>query len=117
MKKTLIFFLFTFLFLQLSLPVKAQEQGTYIGEGYTTEGIHYTIYEIETAETSSRAIGDKLDVVRQFIFEGIVIPPKNQQHVERIGTITYVGTITLYAFSFEDGNTIATYEGTLNAVN
>lgn len=64
MKKTLIFFLCTFLFLQLSLPVRAQEQRTYIGDGYTAEGIHYTIYEIETEETMSRAIGDKLDVVR-----------------------------------------------------
>lgn len=117
MKKTLFIFLCTFLLLQHSLPVKAQEQSTYIGEGYTVDGIHYTIYEIETKEASSRAIGDKLDVVRQFIFEGIAIPPKTMQHVERIGTITYVGTITLYAFSFEDGNTIATYEGTLNAVN
>lgn len=117
MKKAFFVLLCTFLFLQLSLPVKAQEQYAYIDESYTTEGIHYTIYEIETGSTAQRAVGDTMDVIRQFIFEGILQPPSTKIYSERIGTITYTGTLKLYAFSFENGNTIATYKGTLTAIN
>lgn len=117
MKKTLFFLLCTFLFLHFSLPVKAQVHDTYIGDGYTTEGIHYTIYNLETESSTQRAVGDTIDVTRQFVFEGTIQPALTRTYTEKIGTVTYTGTLKLSYFYPENGYTYATYKGTLTAIN
>ena len=64
MKKILILLLCTFTFMYMPLPAQAQSQHDYINEGYTTDGMYYTVYEIETLNTT-RAVGDTVEVMVQ----------------------------------------------------
>lgn len=116
MKRTFIFFLCTFLFMHVTLPVNAQNQYNYIAEGYTNDGVHYTVYEIETNYTT-KAVGDTLEVTRQYIFAGIIQPPATRLHNETNEGITYTGTLKLAYCTYKNNNTYATYRGTLTAIN
>jgi len=116
MKKILILLLCTFTFMYMPLPAQAQSQHDYINEGYTTDGMYYTVYEIETLNTT-RAVGDTVEVTRQFVYGGIYQPPLTQVYTEKVGAITYTGTLKLAYFYHENGHTYGVYRGTLTAIN
>lgn len=99
----------------LSLPVHATEHVS-VSDGYTSDGIYYTVYDVETTTIDSRAIGDTINVVREFHYSGIITPPSQVTWTEVNKSITYTGTLKLYNFSFINGNTVAYYKGTLTAI-
>ncbi|MBR4085363.1 MAG: hypothetical protein IKK33_13905 [Lachnospiraceae bacterium] len=109
---TLFIFLLSTL---LSFPVHASEN-TMISDGYTSNGIYYTVYELETDTISSRAVGDTIEVLREFHYSGIIAPPSPVTWTEIHNGITYTGSLKLYNFYIKDGNTIAAYKGTLTAI-
>ncbi len=116
MKK--IFILFTCIFIFLLTPLSANASSP-ISTGYTTEGVSYSVYELETSfsDTTIFAVGQTIDVIREFRFAEIVMPPSTRIYTEVYKGVTYTGTLTLSNFYFENGNTIATYTGTLTAIN
>lgn len=116
MKKILIFIFCITLSWSLCIPVNAQENKT-VYSGYTSDGIYYTVHDIETQAAMTRTKGDTLYVVREFEYDGIVKPSTTIEWSEQNKGITYTGTLNLITFSFSGGNTIATYEGTLTAIN
>ena len=77
MKKIYITFLCTLVFYLCSFTSNAQESSSYIGEGYTPDGIHYIIYEIETTQSLQRT-NTTIDVVRELQFQGIIQPPSTK---------------------------------------
>ena len=105
--------------LVLSTPIYAGAQGINrnVGDGYTSDGVYYTVYELQTVVDEERAVGDKITVIREFQFSGIIQPPTEKKYTEYINGICYTGVLKLYAFTYENGNTIAAYKGTLTAVN
>lgn len=106
------------LFFFFPLTAKAEAQDNKISDGYTSEGIYYEIYEIDTdyCESNSRAIGDSIIVTREFLYYGIVSPPTQKYYYETISSSTYAGTLSLSSFYFKNGNTYATYTGTLTII-
>ena len=115
MKKIVIIISGFLLFTLLSLPVHAAE-GAQISEGYTSDGVHYTVYTIDPSPNTTLAIGDTLNVQREFHYAGIITPPSQVTWTEIHNGITYTGTLKLYNFSFKNGNTIACYKGTIIAI-
>lgn len=115
MKKLLSFLSALILCLVLSLSAQAAENTT-IATGYTSDNIYYTVYDIETTEIIHRAVGDTIDVVREFHYSGIITPPSQKIWSEVHNSITYTGTLKLYNFTYKNGNTIAYYKGTLTAI-
>lgn len=105
------FLLFTF----LSLPVQAAENRM-ISDGYTPDGIYYTVYELEPESNSTFAIGDTIYVYREFHYTGIITPPSPVTWTEIHNGITYTGSLKLYNVTFKDNKTIACYKGTLVAI-
>lgn len=109
--------IFTFLFcitlsLSVYIPVHAQEN-TIIYSGYTTEDIYYSVREIETQSSMTRATNNTLYVVREFTYAGIIDPLDELEWEEQNKGITYTGTLKLRNYSYSGGNTVATYTGTL----
>lgn len=117
MKKISAFLLCNILLLSISLTSYAQEQYTIINNGYTSNGIYYTVYELDTLLNSERVVGDKITVTREFQFSGIIQPSSEQNYTEYVNGVCYTGILTLYAFTYENGNTLAVYKGTLTAIN
>lgn len=117
MKKISIPLLCIFLTLLFSIQVQAMESKVSIYEGYTSEGIYYEVYDIETNVAQERAAGDTIDVIREIRFNGIVTPPSTQTWQESISGTYYTGTLKLYRCSYENNTTIAYYRGTLTAIN
>lgn len=117
MKKISIPLLSIFLTLLFSIPVRAMEPKAPIYEGYTSEGIYYEVYDIETNVAQERAAGDTIDVIREFRFEGIIIPPSTRNWSEQVNGTSYSGTLKLYRCSYDNNTTIAYYQGTLTAIN
>lgn len=117
MKKISIPLLSIILTLLFSIQVQAMEPKSPIYEGFTSEGIYYEVYNIETNVTQERAAGDTIDVIREFRFEGIIVPPSTQNWAEQINGTSYSGTLKLYRCSYDNNNTIAYYRGTLTAIN
>ncbi len=117
MKKIYISLLSIFGALLLSFPVHAAEHDAVIDEGYTSNGIHYVVYDIETHMNQERSKGNTVDVIREFQFSGIIVPPSTQVCTEKINGTTYSGTLKLYNCSYENNTTIAYYRGTLTAIN
>lgn len=70
----------TILCLFCSLPVNAQELNRKIGEGYTAEGIHYTVYEAETTQNHTRSVEPSIYVSRYFVFDSTYFPPQKIKH-------------------------------------
>ena len=116
MKKILITLFSILLSCSLCLTVSAEEK-TIISNGHTAEGIYYTVYDIETIQNTQRIKGSTIDVVREIFYNGTIVPDKEISWRETQYGITYAGVLYLLTFTFSDGNTIATYEGTLTAIN
>ena len=116
MKRILILSLCLLIFLFSPLTVNAAPQ---VNTGYTSEGIHYTVYELETtfSDTTVFTAGQTMEVVREFQFATILIPPSTKSYSEFYNGVTYTGTLTLSNFKYKNGYTIAIYTGTLTAVN
>lgn len=117
MKKIYISLLSIFCALLLSFPVHAAEPDAVIDEGYTSNGIHYVVYDIETHMNQERVIGNTVDVIREVHFSGIIVPSSTQLWFENINGTDYSGTLKLYNCSYENNTTIAYYRGTLTAIN
>ena len=116
MKKNLILSLCLFLFLFSPLSVNANPP---INTGYTSEGISYNVYELKTtfSDTIVLTAGQTIEVIREFQFATMLVPPSKKVYTELYKGVTYTGTLTLSNFYYENGNTIAIYIGTLTAVN
>lgn len=117
MKKISIPLLSIFVALLLSFPVHAEEPDSIIYEDYTSDGIYYVVCDIETDINQERTVGDTVDVIREFRFNGTVVPPSTQLWFEKINGTDYSGTLKLYNCSYENNTTIAYYRGTLTAIN
>lgn len=93
----------------------------YLTEGYTSEGIHYTIYDVQPSVASTticlQRAATQLQVTRQIHFDGDIIPPKTWYFAERINGYIYAGTLSLNSIQIIYGKTIATYKGYLTLVN
>ncbi len=103
----------TILCLFCSLPVNAQELNRKIGEGYTAEGIHYTVYEAETTQTHTRSVEPSIYVSRYFVFDSTYFPPQKIKHQEIIYGFYYVGTLTRFSVNSDGNQVTANYRGTL----
>ena len=120
-----VFILFCFLLCFLSAPLNANARVTnvnkYLTEGYTSEGIHYTIYDVQPSIGSTtmniQRAATQLFVVRQIHFDGYICPKSSWFFAEQINGHIYTGTLTLTAYKLKSNNTIATYEGYFNLVN
>lgn len=113
MHKFLFITLCTMFCLFFSLPVNAQEISRKIGDGYTADGIHYSIYEAESSPTLTCSIDTSIDVSRDFVYDEYTVPPRQVEHHERINGSLYVGTLRLYSFKTVNNKYIANYRGTL----
>ncbi|MBQ9140876.1 MAG: hypothetical protein IJX63_03680 [Lachnospiraceae bacterium] len=92
--KTKIFpLLFSLFFILNTFSVNAQVSNHYITDGYTPEGVYYMVYEEETNNAQSRAIGDTIEVTRKFYYTAVIKPPATRTYTEKINGITYTGTI------------------------
>lgn len=103
--------------LMQAFPTNAQESRISINDGYTNNGIYYSVYEIETSTASLFSVGDTITITREFQFDGIIKPSSTMSYSETINNVTYKGTLQLVSFSFEGDHTIALYKGTLTAIN
>ena len=105
------------------ITTHAKEIGVnqYLTEGYTAEGIHYTIYDVPTSASptvmSLQRAATQMYVVREIRFDGNVQPPKTWYFAERIGEHIYAGTLSLSSDQVIYNKTIATYKGYLSLVN
>lgn len=117
MKKLIVTMLCAAVLLSTPIYAGAQEIKRSVGEGYTSAGVYYTVYELQTVAEEERAVGDKITAIREFQFSGIIQPPAEKNYTEYIDGICYSGVLKLYAFTYENGNTMAVYKGTLTAVN
>ena len=93
----------------------------YLTEGYTTEGIHYTIYDVQPSVSSTNMILQRTSTQKYFVreihFDGNIQPPKTWYFAERIGEHIYAGTLSLSSDQVIYNKTIATYKGYLSLVN
>lgn len=96
-----------------SLPVNAQELNRKIGDGYTTDGIHYTVYEAETTQIHTRSVDSSVYVSRYFVFDSTHFPPQKMQYIEKINGFYYIGTLTRFSVISDDNQVIGNYRGTL----
>ncbi len=110
MKKKYIPLLCTLLLSLFFLSACAREQNT---KAYTSNGIYYATADIKTTASTEYAQDTAIDVVREFQFQ--IQPPTIYLYTEKINGITYTGTLKLIGFTFENGNTTASYKGTLTA--
>ena len=125
MKKN-VFILFSFLLclcMYTPVTVHAREISVnkYLTEGYTTEGIHYTIYDVPMSATpttmSLQRAATQLYVVRQIHFDGYIRPQNSWFFAEQINGHIYTGTLSLTDYKLISNKTIATYKGYLSLVN
>lgn len=103
--------------IMIPMTANAQSINNKLCDGITSDGVTYSVYEIETSHPNVLASKDTIYVVREFQFSGILVPPNQYFWHETVGNVNYSGTLSLINFMFEGGNTIATYEGTLTAHN
>lgn len=95
----------------IPLTVYAQDDGSLLMSGYTTDGI---FYEVFGEELTLNARGN-ISVDRQIVYNGKVTPPATLVWVEEISGVTYSGTLKLkfYTYSVEENKTTACYTGVL----
>lgn len=124
--KKISFTIFCFLLcfcMYAPITTHAKELGVnrYLTEGYTTEGIHYTIYDIPSSANLTtmnlQRSATQMYVVREIRFDGNIQPPHTWYIAERIGECIYAGTLYLKGDQVIYGKTIATYKGYLYLVN
>lgn len=106
MKRIALFFI---IILFMHFPITANAQSI----NHSSLDTPYRPIEINTSV--DRVIGDQITITREFIFSGIISPPSTLAHAEIYNGAIYSGTITLYRFYTDNGNTIAIYKGTLIA--
>lgn len=120
-----VFILICFLLCFLSPPLNADASVTnvnkYLTDGCTSEGIHYTIYDVQPSTGSTtmnlQRAATQLYVVRQIHFDGYIRPQNSWFFAEQINGHIYTGTLTLTSYKLTSNKTIATYEGYFNLVN
>ena len=123
--KKIGFIIFCFLLCSfMSAPLNAYAKETvgsrYLTEGYTSEGIHYTIYEVPTSASPTmrlQGVATQQYVVRQIHFDGCITPSETWFFAEQINEHIYTGTLLLDNYQVIANTTIATYKGYLNLVN
>ncbi len=102
------------------------QQLSYITEGYTEDGIHYTIYEVITPDEDDNIISPCIVVSKnktyKIIYEGYITPPDTFYYsmYEEDYHTTMSGTLYLKAYHHDiwpsiTGSTHATYEGIIVA--
>ena len=104
------------LFLSLPQVAQASQMRHILYEGYTDEGIHYTVYAKEFSQdrsTQTFATNYYQYVERQIYFDGIVTPPQTMYFDEYIHGYRYAGNLTLYSISCQNNRTLAEYHGKL----
>ena len=116
MRKFMLITLCTILCLTFSLPVNAQEARRPVGEGYTPEGIHYTVYPADTTKGLTFSVAASIYVSRDFDFDSNIFPPREIIYTEKINGISYTGTLTRFSVSIIGGQVIGNYRGTLYQV-
>ncbi len=98
--------------------VKIQEELQFLESGYTPDGVYYESYQVLipdrecSLQTVARAAAS-IDAVRRVSYAGIVTPPKNVYATGVYNGITYGGYIPLFKVTYENGNTVAVYQGKL----
>lgn len=85
------------------------EDGEFISDGYTEEGVYYEVYGTKAI---TRAL-EGIFVTRTVIFEGVVQPESTMYWKEYINGDAYSGTLSLVKYNCAEGHTMAIYEGTL----
>lgn len=117
MRKLMLITLFTILYLAFSLPVNAQEARHPVGDGYTPEGVHYTVYAVQATESLTPSAATSIYVVRDFIFDTVTVPPQKMEYHEIINGISYVGTLTRSSIIINGTHVTASYRGTLYRIS
>ncbi len=117
MKKSILILPIILLFFSVSFPIEAQISNNYIQHSVTSDGINYVVYEVDTTIPENQVQANTITVVREFHYTGIVQPPAEQIYKENINGTIYGGTLILYSVLHENNLTIATYQGTLVAIN
>ncbi len=114
MKKICIITLSFCLILFFPLSVHASEQPPHLStNGYTKENVHY---EVQGA-FYIRLAANSIFVSREVTYNGKVIPSRQIDWQEKVGDVSYSGTLTLKksTYSVATQKTIASYEGILTA--
>ena len=98
----------------ITSSVEAQENLQKVGEGYTTDGVYYEVFAVDDEDISLCATS--ISVTRQMKYNGIVTPSAQISWEEEINGVNYTGVLKLSSYAQSSGQTIATYKGTLYAV-
>lgn len=105
---TLSFFLILF----FPLTVHASEQPPHLStHGYTEDNVRYEVQGTSYTQLSS----DSFFVSREVTYDGKVVPSRQIYWQEKIGSVSYSGTLALKksAYSASAQKNTAIYEGTL----
>lgn len=120
MKKILLLLITSFIFAgYFSLQSYAQESGTtpsmLCNNGYTDSCIYYEVYHYDQKSTVgvSSVSSSGYYVTQCYKYYAVLNPPLSRHCLVSISSITYTGTIYLYKYHHENGNTYAYYHGTL----
>lgn len=111
-KALLILFITVFSSLIPTITANAQEYGKALYEGYTEDGIHYTVYEINQSDEIA-VFSSSYTVERRIVFDGLLTPPSSIQVMESERGSYYSGTLYLISYNQLNNKTTAIYKGTL----
>ncbi len=97
------------------LPVSAQENRQKVGEGHTSDGVYYEVYELQESGTENDIIlyGSGIPVRIEVIFQGTITPQREFFWQESRDGDDYSGVLTLESYTCVSNKTIATYSGML----
>ena len=104
------------LFLALPQMAQASQTGHILYEGYTDEGIHYTVYAKEFSQdrsTQTFATNYYQYVERIVYYDDYVTPPRTKHFAEYIHGHLYEGDLTLFNITQTQNRTLAEYHGKL----
>lgn len=108
MKKIAIFFFLSIVLFLISLPVRAEE-AVCISE----QSVPDRIYDIVVLSSDESSKTVSIDIT----YDEIILPPSTYFYAGSINGVDYSGTLRLIQYSFQNGQTLATYQGTVYAVN
>lgn len=96
----------------------SKQQWEIIAEGYTEEGVSYTVFQNKTLDTGSTPyLMDHQKISCTVNFDGNIVPPSTWYLVTQINSTTYKGTLKLTSYYFDNflgsKKTIALYSGTV----
>lgn len=109
--KKIIFISLAFFILSTSLHAEATSISIQSAQKETD--ICYSIVENFYFDQETNSISG----THTIIYDGIVIPEPTIQYSKNENGIEYRGTLKLTQYRYRNGQTIATYQGTLYAVN